>query len=162
MDWWEQPTADLLPLLRQNNITVWINGRAGVPFFMRANHLYPPFDKPEVRRALMGAIDQRQFMLAMFGEDTSLWTVPCGFFPPASPLASDAGMAPLIGKHDYSAVKNALEVAGYQGEKLVLIVQADVPVAKAQSDVAADMLKRVGMAVDYQAMDQGTFFQRRT
>jgi peptide/nickel transport system substrate-binding protein len=161
MDWWENPTPDLLPLLRRSNITTWVNGPTGVSYFLRSNHLYPPFDKPAVRRALMGAIDQRECMIAMMGQDTALWSVPCGFFPPASPLASDSGMEAVTGKRDYAAVQKALEVAGYRGEKLVLIVQ-DEWAAKAASDVTADTLKRVGMAVDYQAMDQGTFFQRRT
>jgi peptide/nickel transport system substrate-binding protein len=161
MDWWENPSSDLLPLLRRSNITAWVNNPTGTPFFLRPNHLYPPFDKPAVRRALMGAIDQTEYMIATMGDDSSLWQVLCGFFPPVSPLASDAGMSILNGKRDYAAVRKALETAGYQGEKLVLIVQADVPVAKAMSDVTADILKRTGMEMDYQAMDQGAFFQRR-
>ena len=48
----------------------------------------------------MGAIDQKEFMIAMNGEDTSLWSVPAGFFPPTSPLASDAGMSAVTGKVD--------------------------------------------------------------
>ena len=127
MDWWENPPADLLPLLRKDNIQTPITDHTGAPFLLRPNHLYPPFDKPAVRRALMGAIDQKEFMIAMMGEDTSLWSVPCGFFPPISPLASDAGMAALTGKRDYAAVKKALETAGYQGEKVVLMVGTDQP-----------------------------------
>jgi peptide/nickel transport system substrate-binding protein len=161
MDWWENPTPDLLPLLRRNNIATPVTNPTGVPAFLRPNHLYPPFDKPAVRRALMGAIDQREFMIAMMGEDTSLWSVPCGFFPPVSPMASDSGMSVLTGKRDYAAVRKALEAAGYQGEKLVLMVPADQPLFKALSDVAADVLKRVGMNVDYQATDSGTLVQRR-
>src|SRR5271157_5866320 len=125
MDWWENPPADLLPLLRKNNITVAITDHTGGPFLLRPNHLYPPFDKPAVRRALMGAIDQKEFMIAMQGDDTSLWSAPCGFFPPVSTLASDAGMSVLAGKRDYAAVRKALDVAGYQGEKLVLLVPTD-------------------------------------
>ena len=60
-------------------------------------------------------------MVAAQGEDTSLWSVPCGFFAPSSPLASDMGLTVLTGKRDYAAVKNALETAGYQGEKVVLM-----------------------------------------
>jgi peptide/nickel transport system substrate-binding protein len=161
MDWWQLPSADLLPLLRRSNIATPITGPTGVSSFLRPNHLYPPFDKPAVRRALMGAIDQQEFMIAMMGEDTSLWTVPCGFFPPISPLANDAGMSVLTGKRNYEAVKKALEVAGYQGEKLVLIVPTG-GVTKPLCDVAADMLKRVGMNVDYQTMDVATWVQRRT
>jgi peptide/nickel transport system substrate-binding protein len=95
------------------------------------------------------------------GSDPSLWTVPCGFFPPASPMASDAGMSVLAGKRDYAKVKRDLEAAGYKGEKVVFMVPVEFPTLKAIGDVAADMLTRVGMAVDYQATDASTLFQRR-
>jgi peptide/nickel transport system substrate-binding protein len=109
----------------------------------------------------MGAIDQNEFMIAMQGEDTSLWSVPCGFFAPVSALASDSGMSVLTSKRDDAAVKQALEAAGYEGEKLVLIAPTDQQGLKALSDVAAAMLKRLGMNVDYQATDWGTVIQRR-
>ncbi len=121
MDWWENPSADLLPVLRKANIQTPITDHTGAPYLLRPNHLYPPFDKPAVRRALMGAIDQKEYMTAMMGEETSLWSAPCGFFPPVSPLASDAGLSAVTGKRDYAAVKIALEKAGYQGDKIVLV-----------------------------------------
>ena len=161
MDWWENPTADLLPLLKKNNITVELTDYTGTPFLLRPNHLHPPFDKPAVRRALLGAIDQKEFMIAMMGEDTSLWAANAGYFPPVSPLASDAGMAALTGKRDYTAVKKALEAAGYQGEKIVLMGATDQWNNFPLAEVAADMLKRVGMTVEYQATDWGMVVQRR-
>ena len=161
MDWWENPTADLLPLLKKHNITVTVTDPTGTPYLLRPNHLYPPFDKPAVRRALMGAIDQKEFMIAAMGEDTSLWSVPNGFFPALSPLASDAGMTALTGKRDTAAVKKALEAAGYQGEKVVFMVGTDQAILKSLSDVAVDMLQRVGVNVDYQATDWGMVVQRR-
>jgi peptide/nickel transport system substrate-binding protein len=161
MDWWENPPADLLPLLKKNNITVEITDHTGGLFMLRPNHLYPPFDKPAVRRALLGAIDQREFMIAMQGQDTSLWSVPCGFFPPVSPLASDAGMEVLTARRDYAAVKKALADAGYAGEKVVLMGATDQPQNFPLALVAADMLKRVGVNVDYQATDWGMVVQRR-
>jgi peptide/nickel transport system substrate-binding protein len=161
MDWWESPPAELLPLLRSHSIRTPILDPTGFLVVLRPNHLHPPFDKPEIRRALLGAIDQKEFMLAARGDDTSLWSVPVGFFPPASPLASDAGLSVLTGKRDYAAVRRALEIAGYQGEKVVLIVPTDVPIANATSNVTADMLRRVGVNVDYQATDWGTVVQRR-
>jgi len=161
MDWWENPSADLLPVLRKAGVQTRTTDHTGNPYVLRPNHLYPPFDKPAVRRALMGAIDQKEFMVAMMGEDASLWQVPCGFFPPSSPLASDAGMSALTGKRDYAAVKTALEKAGYQGEKVILMGATDQPTNYPLAEVAADMLKRVGMNVDYQATDWGTVVQRR-
>jgi peptide/nickel transport system substrate-binding protein len=161
LDWWEQPIADLLPLLRRNHITTAVIDPTGTPMMLRPNHLYPPFDNPAIRRALMGAIDQTEFMTAMMGTEESLWEVPVGFFPPISPLASDAGMPALTSKRDDAAVKKALAEAGYKGEKVALIVATDYPILKALGDVSADMLKRVGMNVDYQAVDWGTVVQRR-
>jgi peptide/nickel transport system substrate-binding protein len=161
MDWWENPPADLLPLLRKNNIATPVTDLTGATFQLRPNHLYPPFDKPAVRRALLGAIDQKEFMIAIMGEDTSLWSVPCGFFPPTSPLASDAGLSVLNGRRDYAAVKTALEAAGYRGENVVLMGATDQPLNYPLAEVAADVLKRVGISVDYQATDWGMVVQRR-
>ena len=162
MDWWEFPTADLLPMLRQNRIATPTINPAGQMMVLRPNHLHPPFNSPAVRRALLGAIDQGQYMMAMMGTDTSLWEVPVGFFPPISPLASDAGMSALTSPRDDAAVKQALAAAGYKGEPVVLMVATDFPILKALGDVAADMLIRVGMNVTYQATDWGTVVQRRT
>ncbi|MGE0416364.1 MAG: ABC transporter substrate-binding protein, partial [Acetobacteraceae bacterium] len=127
MDWWENPTADLLPLLRKNKVKTEITDSTGNMYMLRPNQLYPPFDNPAIRRALLGAIDQREFMIAMMGDDTSLWQAPVGFFPPTSPLASEAGMSVLTGKRDPAAVKTALEKAGYRGEKVVFMVGTDQP-----------------------------------
>ena len=161
MDWWENPTADLLPLLRTKNILTPVTDPTGSQYILRPNHLHPPFDKPAVRRALMGAIDQKEFMIATMGADTSLWSVPSGFFPTTSPMASDAGIDAVTGKRDYTAVRKALEAAGYQGERVVLMSPTDQPNVNAVSNVALEMLKRVGVNVDYQATDWGMVVQRR-
>jgi peptide/nickel transport system substrate-binding protein len=161
MDWWENPSGDLIPVLRKADVQTVITDSTGYPYLLRPNHLYPPFDKPAVRQALMGAIEQKEFMLAMMGEDTSLWSVPCGFFPPSSPLANDAGLSALTGKRDYAAVKTALEKAGYQGEKVVLMGATDQPTNYPLAELTADVLKRVGINVEYQATDWGTLVQRR-
>jgi len=161
MDWWENPPADLLPLLRKAKITVESTDYTGFPFLLRPNHLYPPFDKPAVRRALMRAISQKDFMIAMQGEDTSLWSDGAGFFPPVSPMASDVDMDALNSKRDLDAVKRALVQAGYAGEKVVVMGATDQPQNYPLAEVAADLLKKVGMDVDYQATDWGMVVQRR-
>jgi peptide/nickel transport system substrate-binding protein len=163
VDWLESPIPDLLPLLKQHaKITTVRRGSIGDCALLRPNHLLPPFDNPAVRRALMGAIDQTEFMTASEGTDPTLWRVPAGFFPPRSSMASDEGLAALTGTQDYAKVRRDLEAAGYRGEKIALIVAADLPRIKAWSDVAAEMLHKVGMDVDYQPMDLGTMVQRRT
>ena len=42
-----------------------------------------------------------------------------------------------------------------------MLAPTDFPILKAEADVAADQLKKMGFNVDYQAMDWGTVVQRR-
>ena len=161
-DWWEQPTFDLLPLMKRNaNLTIETLDPTGYPSMLRFNQLWPPFDNPAIRRALLGAVDQADFMTAVAGTDHTFWADKVGFFPPGSPLQSDVGMSVLEGKRDYDKVKKDLAAAGYKGEKIVVMVASDFPVLNAMGEVGADMLKKAGMNVDLQETDWGSVVQRR-
>jgi peptide/nickel transport system substrate-binding protein len=162
-DWWELPPPDLYPLLRADrDISVQLQDPTGFVGIFRMNHLNPPFDNPAIRRALLGAVDQAEFMQAAGGDDRSLWRDKVGYFCPGTPMASDAGMEALTGKRDLGVVQRALTAAGYKGERIVLLGATDIPVLKALADVTADLMQRVGMNVDYVATDWGTLVQRRT
>jgi peptide/nickel transport system substrate-binding protein len=161
-DWWENPTHDLLPLLRKDkNIKIAVSNPTGSVNMMRPNHLQPPFNNPAVLRALFYAIDQASFMEAIVGNDTSMYYTPHGFFCPNTPMASDAGLDPLRGPRDLAKAKEMLKQAGYAGEKTSMIVATDYAQFKAIGDVAADMMSQIGMNVDYVATDWGTMLQRR-
>jgi peptide/nickel transport system substrate-binding protein len=150
VDWWELPPADLLPMLRHaSKVRVALTEPTGNVGLLRPNHLHRPFDDPAIRRALMGAIDQTEFMTAVVGEDRSLRNLPCGFFPPLSPMANDSGLAMLTDGRDHEKVKRDLLAAGYGGERVVLMAPQDVPNQRTMSEIAADMMRRVGMNVDY-------------
>jgi len=162
VDWWETPLSDLLPVLRGNrDIAIEVVNTAGALAMIRFNHLHPPFDKAEVRRALLPAIDQTAFMQAALGEDKALWQVPAGAFTPGTPLANGVGMEAVTGPRDPEAAKRALAAAGYRGEPVVILSPTDFPTINALSEVAADALRRAGMKVDLQSMDWGTLVQRR-
>ena len=162
VDWWDFATPDLLPLLRRNrNLTVSVLDRAGYMASFRMNHLHPPFDNPAVRRAVLGAVNQTDMMIAGAGSDQAMWRVPCGVFTPGSPLASDAGLDVLSGARDLERSKRELAAAGYRGEPVVFIVPTDLPHVNAMSEVMADTLKKIGMTVDYRAMDWGSVLTRR-
>jgi peptide/nickel transport system substrate-binding protein len=153
MDWWENPTTDMLPLLqRAGKIKIEVADPSGQIGTLRLNHLHPPFNNPEIRRALLSVTNQQDFMEAVAGDDDTFWTVPVGFFMPGSPMASNVGLDVFKGPRDYDHAKKAIAAAGYKGEKVVLLVGTDVPVLKAEADVAADMITKAGFAVDYQAM----------
>ena len=127
---------------------------------MRFNHLQPPFNDPGVRRALLSAINQPDYMRAVAGTDPAMWNAGIGFFPPASPMASQAGMAALTGPRDIAASRAAL--APLAGSRIVLIGPADYPQVQALTEVAADMLRRLGLTIDYVPSDWATVVQRRT
>src|SRR5206468_4286005 len=92
VDWWQASTPDLLPLLRKAaGVKAFVLDPAGSIGCLRFNELYPPFDNPAIRRALLGAIDQTEVMSALLGEERDLYTVPVGLFLPGTPMASDVG-----------------------------------------------------------------------
>ena len=161
VDWWEQPTADLLPLLkRARGVTVAVKDKAGLMGMIRFNHLQPPFDNPAIRRAFLPAINQTDYMTAVMGDDRSLWNDRCGFFLPGTQLASEAGLETMAGAPDYEKVKRNLQAAGYKGEKVVLSVPTDLTALNAMSEIAGDMFRRVGINLDYQASDWGSVASR--
>ncbi|GGC44919.1 substrate-binding protein [Siccirubricoccus deserti] len=161
-DWWEVPTSDLLPLLRRNrNIAIDLPNPTGLVGWGRFNHLHPPFDNPRIRRALMGAVSQADYMTAVTGTDRSLWRENVGFFPPETPMASDVGLEVLKGPRDFDKVKREIEAAGYKGEKVVLLAATDFPTLNALGQVGNDMLRRAGMNVDFVATDWGSVVARR-
>ena len=162
-DWWEQAAPDLLPPLRRNPaITVRVQDPTGTIGMMRPNHLQPPFNNPDLRRALLRAIDQTAMMQSVVGDDPSQYTVPVGVFTPGTPMASDAGLQPLLGPHDATAAAREVRAAGYGGEPVVLIVPMDYPHMRSMGEVFADTMRRAGMMVDYVATDWATMLQRRT
>ena len=162
VDWLEIAPHDLVPQLKRNAaIRTRILDPLGYCCAMRVNHLQPPFNNPALRRAVLGAIDQTAFMDAVVGTEPSFQHTPLGYFPPGSPMASDAGLGPLLGPRDYDAVKRAVQGSGYAGEKVVLLVPANSLAQKPLGDVAADVLRKAGLNVEYAAMEFGAVQQRQ-
>ncbi len=111
--------------------------------------------------AILFAASQEDWMRATVGEDDALWK-PCpGFFTPGTALYTEDGGEPLKGARRYDEAKRLLGQSGYNGEKVVMLVAQDQAVLKAQGDVSADMMKRIGINVDYVALDWGTVGSRR-
>ncbi len=162
MDWWQNPTPDVLPPIRARaRLKVEVQDPGGGIAIMRFNELFPPFDNPEIRRALLGAISQDDCMEAAVGDDRSLWKDKVGVFSPGTPLASETGVSVMSGPRDLTRVKAALASAGYKGERVVMLNPSDYPSTSALVLVCADALKKAGMNVDLQTMDWGTVVQRR-
>ena len=161
-DWWENPVIDLVPQLKRNAaIAVVVKDLTGEMGCMRFNQLFPPFDNPAIRRVVLDAVSQKDTMDAVAGADPSLIKLPNGLFANGTPMASDAGLGAIGSVQDPAKAKQALEAAGYKGEKIVILAASDFPTINAMAQVAGDMLKRIGFNVDYQSLDWGTVVQRR-
>ena len=161
VDWWEAPVTDLVPVLRKNrNIKVDIADPLGNIGAFRLNHLHPPFNDVRVRRAVQMALNQEDYMRAVVGDDTKLWKPIPSFFTPDTPLYSEAGGDPLKARNIEGA-KKLLAEAGYKGQPVTCLVAQDQPALKAMGEITADLLKKIGMTVDFVATDWGTVGQRR-
>ena len=161
VDWWELPTIDLVPQLRRTRgVKIDILDPNGSIGFFRPNALHPPFDNAAIRRVVLRATNQTDFMLAAAGEDRNFWKVPYGFFAPPSVMASEEGMEVLRTPIDAAIARRELEAAGYKGEKVTFLAATDFPVINAMSEVQGDLLRRIGMNLDYVATDWGTVVRR--
>jgi peptide/nickel transport system substrate-binding protein len=162
VDWLELPLPDLLPTLRKNrNLIVDIAdplGNIGTVFF---NHLFPPFNDVRARRAILMALSQEDYMRAYVGNDDRMWKPLPGYFTPGSPLYNEEGGEILKGRRDLDAAKRLLAESGYRGEPVTSMAAQDTANHKAWGDVTADLLNRLGMHVDYAAVDWGTVVARR-
>ena len=162
MDWWQSPTPDLMAQLRaQKRLADRVLDPAGGIGILRFNHLHPPFDNQAIRRALLGAVDQAEFMTAVAGDERALWKDRVAVFSPGTPLASEAGLEAITGPRDLPAAARAIKAAGYDGRPVVLLGPSDQATSYPLALVAADLLKRVGMNVDLVTADWGTVVQRR-
>lgn len=162
IDWWENPIADLIPVLKRNrNIRVDIGDPLGNIGAFRMNHLHPPFNNVKARQAILAAMSQEDYMRAIVGSDDALWKACPGFFTPGTPLYSEAGGDILKGPRNLELAKKLLAESGYKGEPVTCLVAQDQPALKAMGDVTADLLKKIGFNVDFVATDWGTVGSRR-
>lgn len=160
VDWWGDVPPDLGPMLRHNSrLAVQVQNLIGGEMIMRFNALYPPFNNPAIRRAVLPAINQAEFMTAIAGEERALWRDRVGVFSIDKPMSTDVGVEVMEG--NVEKARRLLTEAGYKGERIVVMAAADYPALFAAAMVGADLLRRVGFNVELMTLDFGTYTQRR-
>jgi peptide/nickel transport system substrate-binding protein len=161
VDWLDAVPPDLDAVVaRDRNIRLERLDAGGFYAGLRFNHLHPPFDDVTVRRAMLKAVSQPDFMAAAAGDEKN-WRSGIGAFPADTPFANDEGMDALNGARDVGAAKAAIAAAGKAGAKVVALHATDIGYQDALMSVGVDLLKKVGFAVDDAASDWGTLLQRR-
>jgi len=162
IDWFEQPKFELTQLFARNrNIRVEALDPAGSNGFLRLNHLHPPFDDKRMRQAVLLATRQEDFLIADYGTDPAFWRTGAGVFTPGSPMASDSGLEWVREPQSLDRAKALLREAGRAAAPMRLLGATDIPSIAARGPVAADLMQKLGFAVDFAQSDWGTLLQRR-
>ena len=160
VDYWEVPQIDLMAVMKGDpNIKVEVKDPLGTQGWLRPNHLNPPFDNPKARQALLHMVKQADYLQAIVG-DPELYEVCPAYFMCGSPLESEVGSEALMNQ-DFEMAKQLMAEAGYNGETIVLMDPTDIPVLHNASLVTAELLRKIGVKVEVQAMDWSTLTSRR-
>jgi peptide/nickel transport system substrate-binding protein len=160
-DWWGDSDIDHYELLRRYpGLLLELTNRMGNIGALRFNHLHKPFSDAAVRRLVLACVNQQTFMEAVAGAQSELYRTNVGLCTPGTPMASHAGTETLTARTDFDAMKKELATAGYDGETVVFVAST-VPAFHAQGQVAVDLLRRMGFAVDYHELDLAAVVQRR-
>jgi peptide/nickel transport system substrate-binding protein len=165
IDFWESPTADHLQILRRNrNIVIAVGDPLGNRGILRTNFLFPPFDNPKARQALVWLMVQEDYMRAAIGNDPTEWTTCGAMFTCGSPNATELAAEPM-NENDRAKkqemAKRLLAEAGYKGEPLYILQATDFPWFNAAALVFADALKKIGANPQLVALDWNTVLTRR-
>jgi peptide/nickel transport system substrate-binding protein len=152
------PSENLTTLERNRAVRVQVASPTGFQGIMRFNHSAAPFDDVRVRRAVMLAVNQQDYLdasaaraefqrrcLSMFG---------CG-----TPMETDAGMPR---GPDLAAARTALVAAGVDFSRSITILHpGDAPGIAALGLVSQGLLTQLGFRVELATMDLNTWFGRR-
>lgn len=164
IDYMEQPTVDLLPLLQAapDDVKVDFYNELGSQTMGRMNFLYPPFNDIRIRKAALYALNQESVLQALIGNPEFFKTCPsvygCG-----TPLSTETGegAATIAKGGDVEKAKALLKEAGYDGTPVVIMHPTDTPSTSSQPVVATELLRAAGFKVDLQPMDWQTLVARR-
>lgn len=162
VDWLEIPLPDLLPMLRKAaGVSVGQLDSYGICPILRPNFLNPPTSEQAIRQVMLAAIDQKEVMTALMGDNTEAYRINVGMFTPGSESANEAGMERITKRHSTAELQAMLKATGYKGERVALMHPTDQLFYDPMTQVVAAQLKAVGFNIDDQATDWGTIVQRR-
>lgn len=161
IDFIEQPTPDVLPLLARNrNIRTFALDPIGSMVWLRPNHTQPPFNNPAARQALLFLVNQQENLQAVGVAQSEQVPYCPAYFLCGTPLESNAAARGLR-EIDVDRARALLREAGYNGERVVFLNATDSPVNNAVTLTMAENMRRAGLNMDVVAMDWATLSQRR-
>jgi len=158
IDFLEVAPHDLLPTLAAaKGVTVADYNPQGFMSVCRMNWLTEPFNRPEIRQAVLYASSQVDWLDAQIG-NPEYYQTTAAMFGAGTPLASEVGWNT---KPDLARAKDHLKKGGYDGAPVVMLQGTDSPLLFGSSTVTAQKLRGLGMKVDVLTMDWGSILARR-
>ena len=159
LDYWQFPPADFAARLAKNPaVTTFVGDPVGLVGWLRPNHLHPPFNNKKARQALLYMVDQEMYLQAAIGHPQYYRTCPGIFFCGKVPYETAAG-APA--RQDLDRARQLMKEAGYDGKPVVVLDPTDRPELHGAALVTRELLTKIGVNVDLQAVDWSTLLARR-
>ncbi len=161
IDFIEQPSPDLLPMLEKNPAirTMAINP-VGSMVWLRLNHAQKPFNNAAARQALLYLVNQKENLDAAGIRPSEQVPYCPAYFLCGTPLESAAGAVGMK-EADIGKAKALLAQAGYDGGKVVFMNPADSPINFAVTQTMAAAFAKAGLNMDVPVMDWATLTSRR-
>jgi peptide/nickel transport system substrate-binding protein len=111
-----------------------------------------------IRQAIQAALANEDILTAAFG-DPSLWALQGSIFPEGTDWF--AKNTPGFNQHDPKKAARLLKQAGYNGQKIRILVTQQYDYSYKIGQVVESNLEDAGAVVDLQVMDWATLLQKR-
>src|ERR1700730_1038061 len=126
---------------------------------LRFNCLHPPFDDVRLRRAVLVAVNQEDYMRTIMGDDRGGGRICRSQYPCGSTYGIEVDLP--VQKGDLETASKMIQAAGYHDQKAVIINPTDFATIGPLGDITYDMFKKIGINAELQSTDWGSVVQRR-
>ena len=161
IDFYEVPPQDLMDQLEKDtNLTVQVLNKTGHIGLMRLNHLHPPFNNIDARRAMLHLVNQADVMRAIFGE-SKYWQKCGAYFGCGTTMENDENTEWLKGAPNLARAKELFQKSGYDGRPVVVLQATDHYFANPAGLLTGQWLRQIGVNADVSPSDWGAVLTRR-
>jgi peptide/nickel transport system substrate-binding protein len=161
IDFYEVPPQDLVDQLEADpNLTVRVLNKTGHIGFARLNHLHPPFDKVDARRAMLHLANQADVMTAIFGK-SKYWQKCGAYFACGTPMENDANTDWFKTAPNPAKAKELFQKAGYDGRPVVVLHATNIDFMNNAAQITAQRLRDIGINAQLATSDWGGVVTRR-
>jgi peptide/nickel transport system substrate-binding protein len=162
IDYLENPAIDFLPILKATRgVALEVHPAMGTMGFIQLNHLHPPFNNVQARRAMYYLLSNADY-LNTIAPDPSLQKLCFSYFGCGVAMETDAGSEPYKGPKDIAKAEQLFKEAGYKGEPITILHATDHQYINPANLVMIQQLRKAKfLNLDVQAMDWGSVVARR-